>query len=289
MRWSSNEVDLAVLGFPIGHSISPPMHNAALRKMAESNPRFKNWRYHRFEVHPDQLGEVLPLLHQKRFKGVNLTIPHKIIAVHLISKIDPAAAETGAVNTLLWTPDGYHGFNTDGYGLEKAIEIDLGARIEGADVALLGAGGAARAAAVLCVRRRCRRLFLGNRAPAKLEPLRKDLTALGGDTTIEIFDPATPDIKWPENILLINATSAGLAISDAPPVDIRRFPQSTRVYDMIYNPPDPVLARRAREAGMRAANGLSMLIYQGVRALEIWSETEVPADEMTRAAKQALA
>lgn len=287
-RWAFDGVSLAVLGFPVKHSISPPMHNAALRDMAARNPRFADWRYFKFAVPPDELADALPLFYAKNFRGINLTIPHKILAVDLVARVDPPAAATGAINTLLRTPEGYHGFNTDGYGLAKGIETEFGAKLQGADMVLLGAGGAARAAAVLAVQHGCRTLFLGNRTREKLDPLRRDLERLGGATEIHTFDLADPPTQWKSPPIVVNATSAGLKIDDPAPVDLRAFPPGTIVYDMIYNPAEPALVRGARACGLPAANGLSMLVYQGVRALEIWSDAQVPDKVMEQAAAAAL-
>ena len=115
--WSRPGTALAVLGHPIKHSLSPRMHNAALAELARTDARFATWQYVRFEIHPDDLPRALDLLHAKKFRGVNLTVPHKIIAFDRVSEIDPAARPVGAVNTLRWTERGWHGFNTDGYGL----------------------------------------------------------------------------------------------------------------------------------------------------------------------------
>lgn len=288
-RWSFDGVALAVLGFPVDHSISPHMHNAALRKMAEPDERFALWRYFKFAVPPEDLRSALSLFYEKKFRGLNLTIPHKILAVDLVAKVDSAAAATGAINTLLWTPEGYHGFNTDGYGLARGIETSLGVKLTGADLVLLGAGGAARAAAVLAVQEGCRRLYLGNRTPEKLEPLRGDLLRLGGSTEILIFNLASPPVEWERPPIIVNGTSAGLKPTDSAPVDLSGFPAGTLVYDMIYNPAEPALVRAARARGFRAANGLSMLVYQGARALEIWSDAAVPEETMLQAAEAAAA
>lgn len=286
-RWSFGGVSLAVLGFPVTHSISPPMHNAALRAMAETDPRFARWRYFKFAVPPEELSRALPLFFEKKFKGINLTIPHKILAIDLIDEVDAGAAATGAINTLSWTPKGYRGFNTDGYGLARGIETSFGVTLKEADIVLLGAGGAARAAAVLAVQQGCRRLWLGNRTPARLAPLREDLRRLGGSTEIQLFDLASPPTQWERPPIVVNATSAGLKPDDPPPVDLAVFPAGTLVYDMIYSPAEPSLTRAARARGLRAANGLSMLIHQGVRALEIWSGAAVPEDVMRKAAEGA--
>ena len=146
--WSRPGTSLAVLGHPIKHSISPPMHNAALAELARAHPRFTDWQYVRFEIHPADLPRALDLLHAKQFRGVNLTVPHKIIAFDRVAEIDPAARPVGAVNTLRWTERGWHGFNTDGYGLAAAVRETLDLDLTGAPIVLLGAGGAARGAAV---------------------------------------------------------------------------------------------------------------------------------------------
>jgi shikimate dehydrogenase len=288
-QWPWDGTSLAVLGFPVKHSISPAMHNAALQVMASADARFARWRYFKFAVPPEELATALPRFHKAGFFGLNLTIPHKILAVDLVPKIDPPAAATGAVNTLLRRESGYEGFNTDGYGLEQGLLSAFGAKLEGADVVLLGAGGAARAAAVLAVQRRCGRLFLGNRTIDKLQPLQQDLERLGGVTEIATFALDAPPAALAEQPILINATSAGLRPEDEAPVDLARFPAGTLVYDMIYNPAAPALVRAARAQGMRAVNGLSMLVYQGVRALEIWSGAAVPVEEMNKAAHAVLA
>jgi shikimate dehydrogenase len=286
--WSRPGTSLAVLGHPIKHSISPQMHNAALGVMARVDPRFSAWEYFRFEVAPDDLPRALDLLHAKKFRGVNLTVPHKILAFSRVASVDPAAQPIGAVNTLLWKQDGWHGFNTDGYGLASAIRADLKRDLDHAAVILLGAGGAARGAAVECLQRRCAELWIGNRTQANLDALLADLRTVAGGIPLRGFDPQHPPADLPAGAIVINATSAGLKGTDTSPLDLTRIPRPAAVYDMIYNPPQtPFLAQAAR-LGIAGANGLSMLIHQGARALEIWSATAVPVAAMRAAAHGAL-
>src|ERR1051325_313635 len=107
--WSRRGTSLAVLGHPIKHSISPAMHNAALADLARTEPRFADWKYFRFEIHPDTLPHALEGLRAKQSRGVNLTVPHKIIAFDHVAAVDPAAQPVGAVNTLLATHAGWRG------------------------------------------------------------------------------------------------------------------------------------------------------------------------------------
>lgn len=286
--WSFPGTALAVLGHPIKHSVSPPMHNAALAEMAKRDARFASWKYFRFDIAPDDLPVALEKLHARNFHGINLTVPHKIIAFDRIAAVDPAARPIGAVNTLRQTPAGWHGYNTDGYGLATAIREDLGLDLAGAHILLLGAGGAARGAAVECLQRGCASLTLVNRTQANLDALLAQLAPLAGNSLITgtTFAP-TP----PPGAIVINATSAGLKPSDPLPVDLVAFASRARpagVYDMIYNPPETPLLAQARALGIPAANGLSMLVHQGARALEIWSDAPVPVDAMRAAVHSAM-
>jgi len=279
---------LAVLGHPVRHSVSPAMHNAALAKMREVDSRFIDWRYYRFDIAPEDLAKALPLFHQHGFLGLNLTIPHKVQAMNLIKGISPDAERMGAVNTLLWDEFGYDGFNTDGYGLKRALEVDFDLSLEATPVILLGSGGAARAAAVQCILEGCDRLMIGNRTPARLKDLLSVLESMQEKTRVEAFALGNVPDGLPESGLVINATSLGLKTEDPAPIDVSRLPDSWKVYDMIYNPSTTTLLKEASERGLPVANGLSMLVYQGVRSLEIWSHAKVDAHAMMTAACHAL-
>jgi shikimate dehydrogenase len=274
-RWSPAGTTIAVLGHPIAHSLSPPMHNAALAALARDNPRFRDWRYVRFDVPPADLPSALELLHKKEFRGLNLTVPHKVLAFERVAQIDPAALRVGAVNTLVWTERGWRGHNTDGYGLATAVGETLGRNLAGTHIILLGAGGAARGAAVECLQRHCASLWIGNRTHAHLDALLDLLAPLAGKIPLRGFSPAAPSASLPGGALVINATSAGLHAGDAPPVDLRKLPRPASVFDMVYNPPETPLLTQARALGLPRANGLAMLVHQGAKSFEIW--TGVPA------------
>ncbi len=289
--WSRAGTSLAVLGHPIKHSISPAMHNAALAELARTDRRFGDWKYFRFDVHPDDLPRALDLLHARNFRGVNLTVPHKVIAFDRVRRVNAAAQPVGAVNTLLWSEQGWQGFNTDGYGLAMALRETLNAELSGAHVILLGAGGAARGAAVECLQRGCASLSIANRTRENLTTLIAILKPLAGTIPLRGFDPSSPPPDLPTHALIINATSAGLRETDALPIKLGALPRPAAVFDMIYNPPETPLLRAAASQSIRCANGLSMLVHQGAKALEIW--TGVPAVRtapvMTGATRVALA
>lgn len=269
--WSFTGTALAVLGHPIKHSVSPAMHNAALAAMARTDPAWRDWKYFRFDVPPEQLPDALTRLHAAGFHGLNLTVPHKVLAFDLVQEVDPAAVPIGAVNTLRRLPGGWRGFNTDGYGLAAALEADLGGTLAGAHVVLLGAGGAARGAAVECLQRQCASLWIGNRTRANLDALLAALRPLAGPIPLQGFDPTNPPAGLPARAMVVNATSAGLKPGEPAPMDLRRLPPGAKVYDMIYNPPQTALLRDAAALGLPHANGLAMLVHQGAKSLEIWT------------------
>jgi shikimate dehydrogenase len=290
-QWPRVGTGLAVIGHPISHSVSPQMHNAALAALARREPRFRDWRYHAFDVEPARLGEALAALHVRGFKGVNLTVPHKVVAMGIVTSVDSGAGDAGAVNTLAAEDDGWRGFNTDGYGLLEGIRADLGVSVHGAPVILLGAGGAARAAAVACLRAGCAGLTIVNRNPANLAALIAQVRPLAGDTVVSGREPGGARAPVAPGTILINATSLGLKAADPAPVDLAQWAGVAAVYDMIYNPPvTALLAQAAGSPGIRAANGLGMLVHQGAKALEIWTGTLASehAPVMRAAAAKAL-
>jgi shikimate dehydrogenase len=304
--WSSTGTTLAVLGHPITHSLSPQMHNAALARMSLSDPRFASWRYVRFDIAPDDLPLALEKLHACGFLGLNLTLPHKILAFDRIASLDPAVRPIGAVNTLRRTAHGWHGYNTDGYGMASAVGENLGVELAGTPVILLGAGGAARGAAFECLQRGCAGLWIANRTRATLDALLAQLAPLANGIPLHGFDPtalaadgsATGAVSPgnaplpPAGALVINATSVGLKPTDPLPLDLAALTARARpagVYEMIYNPPETALLAQARALGLPAANGLSMLVHQGARALQIWSDAAVPVPAMHAAVTAAIA
>ena len=280
---------LAVLGAPVRHSLSPAMHNAALAVLADSDARFADWAYYRFEVPASELAAALPRFHAKGFAGLNLTVPHKVLALETVTELSGDALAMGAVNTLKRAESGWVGYNTDGYGLERGVESMLDVHLEGSVVMLAGSGGAARAAAVQCLRSGCPKLYLGNRSPKRLAGLCEILAAMEAQSTVETFSLQALPADLPANGIFINATSLGLRREDPSPVEVGALPSAWSVYDMVYNPPETRLLAAARARGMNCANGLSMLVHQGARALEIWTDCPVDAVVMQSAAKAAIA
>ncbi len=257
------------------------MHHAALAALAVEEPSLALWRYYKFELAPTQLAEALPLFYAGGFAGMNFTVPHKEVVVGLAASVDEFARAAGAANTLIRTPHGWHARNTDGSGLAAALLGDFGLSLRGADVVLLGAGGAARAAALQCLRDGVRSLWIGNRTATRLEQLLAHLRPFAGAAVLHGFAlGAEPPTGLPTGTLVVNATTSGLQTGDAPPADLTHWPRPAYVYDMVYNPPETPLLAQARVLGIRGSNGLSMLAHQGAHALSFWTGRTASAEVM---------
>jgi shikimate dehydrogenase len=289
-RWQTAGTVLGVIGHPVGHSLSPQMHAAALAELARDDSRFADWRYFRFDIPPDRLAEALSLMHARGFLGINLTVPHKVLALGCVDGLDPAARDAAAVNTLLRDRGSWRGYNTDGYGLAAGIREDLGRELRGSPVILLGAGGAARAAAAECLAARCARLWIVNRTRSNLDTLIAQVAPLSRGIPVSGLDPGNGTEGPGPGAIVINATSAGLNERDPAPADLTAFPGVSAVYDMIYNPPRTRLLSQAQALGIPHANGLGMLVHQGAKSLEIWSGAPASrtAPAMRAAAAKAL-
>ncbi len=246
-----------------------------------------NWRYLAFDVHPEELRSAIEGAKQMGFVGLNLTVPHKLLAVDMVDALDVSAKIWGAVNTIRFEADATgkvlaRGFNTDANAIVRSLQEDLGIQLRGARVLLLGAGGAGRTAALKLATEGVSELFLVNRTRSKAEQIAMEIR--------KQFPGALASMDYPkaEIDLVLNATSLGLKAEDALPFDERSFAlkQAKAAYDMIYRPAETPFLKAAKAAGCRTANGLGMLLYQGAKALEIWSGKSAPIREM-RAALEA--
>ena len=215
-------------------------------------------------------------------------VAHHWLGERYVTTDDAFVRAAGAANTLSHAQAGWNGANTDGYGLAMALREQLGVQLAGAQVILLGAGGASRGAAVECLHSKCAALWIGNRTPDTLTALLGELRPLAGRAALQGFDLAKPPATLPANAIVINATSLGLQSTDPSPIDLEKIPRPTAVYDMIYRPPQTALLRQAATLHIPHANGLSMLIHQGARSLEIWTGSKVPVSVMQAAAAAAL-
>jgi shikimate dehydrogenase len=284
--WKKTPIRVGVLGDPVAHSLSPQMQNAALRECKI------DMRYARFHILPNELPEALNLVRQLNFVGVNLTVPHKIAALDHVDDVDPDARRIGAVNTISFDGKTARGFNTDGRGFSRAIRDEFSVDLRDLRVLVLGAGGAGRAIAMQCAKENCERLVIANRNFAKAKQLAEELREFFAGPKIFGPVPRLQAIAWEEaairfqiaNIdLIVNATPLGLNSTDPPAIPARLLAPHVMIYDTVYALGRTPLTAAAIEAGARAANGLSMLLYQGALSFAIWFEREAPIDLMRSA------
>jgi shikimate dehydrogenase len=266
----------AVLGAPIRHSASPAMHNAAFAALG------LDWRYLAFEVDSKNLRAAIAGAKAMGFAGLNLTVPHKLLAIEMMDALDESAKIWGAINTIRFDEKGATGFNTDADGLANSLREDLGIELHGAKVLLLGAGGAGRTAALKLASENVAELFLVNRTPSKTGEIANEIKKRFPSVRVTVGLPKA-DVD-----LILNATSLGLKTDDVSPLDEKRFSlkQTRAVYDMIYRPAETALLKAAKAAGCQTANGLGMLLHQGAKAFEIWTGKPAPLDVMRRALEQ---
>lgn len=273
----------AVLGHPVAHTLSPPMHNAAFRALGW------NAVYLAFDVAPEHVPEALRGMAALGFGGVNVTVPLKEVACRAMTRLDESAQLVGSVNTVQFTSDGLVGHSTDGHGFLRAFAEAFGVGVEGRSIFLLGAGGAGRALALVCAREGAARIVLADIEGDRAERVRAEAVALNlGDVVRTSADAG----RWPaearEAEVVIQATPVGMKPGDPSPLPVEAFRAGQLVFDLIYTPPETPLLRLARAAGARGVNGLGMLLYQGVRSFHIWTGVEPPADVMRKALERAV-
>ncbi len=261
---------LGVCGWPVGHSLSPVMHNAALAELG-----LTGWRYQKLPVPPEVFAETVRALPQQGFVGVNVTIPHKEAALALSDTASETARAIGAANTLTFTEAGVEADNTDAGGLLDALaEVRAGGGVSGATALVLGAGGAARAAVHALLEAGAADVMVWNRTHSRAEQL---CARLGG-RPVRVPEPAA---------VIVQCTSVGLETGSDPfkalPVRADTFGAGICVVDLVYRADGTTFLAAARSRGAEVVDGLEVLVGQGARALERWTGRPAPRSVMRRA------
>lgn len=275
-------MSLQVIGDPVLHSKSPVIHGAMLARLGLDIP------YTAHVVRRGELPEYLNWAKENGVTGFNATMPHKEDLLPLLDEINPAAKAVGAVNTVCLRDGKWTGFNTDGAGAVAALEHGL-CPVSTVTATLLGAGGAAKAVALALVRAGARQVFVCNRTAHRAE----GLCAL--DTLGRLIPgPFSPDELRrcaARSGLLVNCTNLGMAGCDGQFEDfsfLDALPDGAAVFDLIYHPAETELLARARRRGLRTMNGLPMLVWQAVLALEHFLGRPLNREDMAQAAAAAL-
>jgi len=270
---------VGVIGFPIEHSLSPPMHNAAFAKLG------MDWAYVAYRVEPARVPEAIRGIVALGMVGLNVTIPHKQAAAELVDELDPAARALHSVNTIHNLSGMLKGYSTDGPGFVRSVE-ETGARLQGKAVTLIGAGGSARAVAYALVSAGVGSLTVAARRPQKAEEVAAMVTEHTG-RSVAVVDLNSPSAR--ETVLrsdiLVDSTSVGMHPNvDVPPVIPADWMHAGQlVCDLTYNPRETCLLKAARAAGAETLDGTGMLVHQGAIAFEIWTGVKAPVETMREA------
>ena len=275
---------VGLIGWPVEHSLSPAMHNAAFKALG------LGWQYELLPIPPGQLDAALADLRAGRFRGVNVTVPHKSAVMAFLDEIDDTAQRIGAVNTIMVQGKRWIGHNTDAAGFVRALR-EAGLEPFGRRALLLGAGGAARAVAYALAQAGCA-VAINNRTKMRAAELVHDLQGLGLNSPV-VWVPdkaALEELDLACFDLLVNATAAGMWPNgeDTPWPGGLAMPSHWTVFDLVYNPLETSLLRQARQAGANTIDGLGMLVWQGALAFALWTGHEPPADLMRVAALESL-
>lgn len=261
---------LAVLGYPVGHSRSPAMHNAALAELGLGG----EWSYEAIEVAPDAFEQRVRAMAGEGFAGANVTVPHKGAALALADELSETAREIGAANTLVFAGGEIRAENTDAEGFLRALP----ASPAGKRALVLGAGGAARAVVWVLLREGAT-VEIWNRTELRSQHLSEEL---GGETVERPEQPAYE--------LIVNTTAVGLAGEDPfaeLPLAADRFAPGQTVVDMVYGEEPSALLAAAGGEGATTVDGIEILVQQGALSLETWTQRPAPLDTMRAAARAA--
>ena len=276
---------IGLFGFPVEHSLSPVMHNAAIAALNLS------YSYIPFSVRPEEIGPAIRSLISLSIRGVNLTIPHKISVLPFLDEVSKEAEMVGAVNTVVNENGRLIGYTTDGAGLLRSL-AEIGFNSSNRAVVVLGAGGAARSAAFRLAQEGAN-LTLVNRSLLRAEELAQDVKQHFPELSVEVLESRN-ELGFRRALdlaeLLINATSVGLYpnVDEEPPIPPSSLHANLTTLDMIYNPSRTRLLQEALLMGGKVINGLPMLVYQGAESFRIWTGIDPPVDVMMQAAEAVL-
>ena len=271
IKGSTNIVGL--IGHPVEHSFSPPMHNAAFKKLG------MDYVYTAFDVDSNNLKEAIDGARALNIKGFNVTIPHKIEVMKYLAEIDEIASLIGAVNTIDFKD--LKGYNTDGIGAIKAIgEVT---NVKNKNIVIAGAGGASRAISFYLAKYGADSLTILNRNVDKAQGLASDVLSSGLIDDVESNSIDSMDLT--DMDILINTTPVGMHpnVDDAPIALAGDMHEDLVVFDAVYNPNETRLLKEAIKASAKPVYGIKMLLYQGAESFEIWTGKKAPVDAMGEA------
>ncbi|AIQ45913.1 shikimate dehydrogenase [Paenibacillus sp. FSL R7-0273] len=277
---TNTDMLLGVMGDPIAQSKSPLMHTAALKALGIPGA------YVPLHIAPGQLGEAVQAIRTLGFRGINVTIPHKIAVMEYLDRLDESALAGGAVNTIVNDNGVLTGYNTDGIGYVRSLKAEAAPELAGARILVLGAGGAARGVISALLQENPASVVIANRTADKAHELAASWQAAGSVTGVSMEEIAG---IIPDSDIVINTTSVGMyPYPDELPLDPGLLHKGLVVSDLIYNPLRTRLLEEGLKAGCSIHGGLGMFIYQGAYALEYWTGRAAPVETMRQAMLEAF-
>ena len=274
---------IAIIGEPIEHSLTPRIQNAALREIGADMINVA------FRVAPQNLESAVRGAQALGFLGLMVTIPHKENVLALCDELDQSARDMGAANLLHFRDGKIIGYSSDGWAAVKSLEEE-GAIIKNSRIAILGGGGAARSLALTFARAGAAKITLLNRTLERAAKIAAEVNALGIPCSAAPLDETSLQIYLSDADLIVNSTSVGMHPNDGEtPLQSHFLRAGTTVYDIVYNPLETRLLREAKAAGATPVDGLGMLIYTNVRAVEICDGLQISASTMRAEALRAFA
>ena len=278
IKGSTNIVGL--IGHPVEHSFSPPMHNAAFEKLG------MDYAYVAFDVDPNNLGSAIEGAKSLNINGFNVTIPHKIEVMQFLDEIDEVAGLIGAVNTIDFK--NMKGYNTDGIGAVRAIEDVIS--IKDKNVVIAGAGGASRAISFYLAKYGADSITILNRNVDRAISLAGDVLDSGLIADVQADSISEINNYLSDADILVDTTPMGMHphVDDEPIARAEDMHEDLVVFDAVYNPNETVLIKEAIKSGAKPVYGIKMLLYQGAESFKIWTGVDAPVDEMEKALRQTL-
>lgn len=274
-------IDVGIIGYPLGHTISPAFHQAAFDALKLP------YRYTAWRTPPEELAARVQSFRRQGHAGSNVTVPHKEAVIPLLDEVDPIARRIGAVNTIVNRDGRLFGYNTDAPGFIRSLRDDAGFDPKGKSALVLGAGGAAKGIACALADAGLSVLALANRTAERAQRLADTLTTQSTGTYVQLL---TWGISGRFD-LIVNTTTLGMQGepgAQESPLPTQLIPATALVCDLVYVPVETPFLRAAREAGAKTLGGLPMLIYQGAYSFELWTGRQPPLDVMFAAARAAL-
>ena len=277
---------LGIIGFPIGHSISPVFQQAALDHLG------LDATYQAWEVKPENIGAFVDGLRSPDMLGINVTVPHKEAVIPFLDEVDDWSTAAGAVNTIVNHGGRLTGHNTDGPGFLRALREAGSFSPQGKNVLVLGAGGAARGVTLALIREGVGRLTIANRTLDRALQLSRMARDNGLDAqAISLAEEGLATAAASAN-LIVNCTTVGMSHGPdetGTPLAPALIPAAALVYDLVYNPLETPLLRDAARAGAGTLGGIYMLVYQGADSFKMWTGQDAPVAVMLEAATKAMA